>query len=354
VTSAPPRSRLRSTDISSASGAWGAARENETGALHDEEGRTRIGDAAQHTRRDRHAQPVGEQKDAEDGRKEIGVVLAELAEQPDPKDLQSDNHIARQENQDTPHRQAAMGRLRRRHGRGCSGAGARRGGRPQAGNEAERQQRRQHVETGGEPQRAHEPDIADENPAAEQRPQASSQRVEPVEQADALGDRVDGVRYGARQQRQRGPHQRRRQHEAGEAQREDRGRCVDLAGQPGCDPVVEKRLGNQGEKPDPDLGRGETEQRAHGAQPVRDTCAGQRTDAEPREEGPDDQRGGNRVRAGEDPQHPLPDDLAQQRREAGGKKGEREARHHAPVLARHAPPLPVTPRRPSPSARHRR
>jgi hypothetical protein len=294
----------------------------EAAGLGDEEGRPRVAHAPHHPRRKRHARTVRQEEDAEHGRKQIGVELPDLPHQPHPDDFQRNDHVAREKHEHAPQRQPAIGRGVRR-----GGSSRRLRQRPQRGHERQRQEGCEHIECCRDPERTDKADMADDHPSADQSPKPGAKRIEAVEHPDPLGDGFDPRGDGAREERQRRAHQRRRQHEASEAEREDRNRIVHDTRQVRRQPVVQERLGQDGKAGDADFAQGEGDQRPRRRKPVGDPRADQRPEPEPREKGADDERRRNGVRSGEDAEHPLPDDLEKQGGKARGEKGDRKTRH---------------------------
>jgi len=92
-----------------------------------------------------------------------------------------------------------------------------------------------------------------------------------------------------------------------------------------------------GENADPGFCQREADQRARRCDTISDFGANDRTNAKPGQKGAHDKRCRNRVRAGKNAEHPLPDNLAQQRSKARRKKGNGQTRHD-----RKAPPEAVS------------
>ncbi len=145
-------------------------------------------------------------------------------------------------------------------------------------------------------------------------------RVDAVEEADALADALQPAVEVRHEDRQRGAHQHRRHAQQREHRRRHLPRrAVERRAAHG----VDQGQAHDAEQADADLADEEQERRPVGVA-VREEAPDERADAQPEHEQRDDDRDRLDVHAERREQRPLPDDLVDQRREAGDEEQERE------------------------------
>ncbi len=302
-------------------------RERQAGAgeqqqLEIEERHERALEAGGAAAADQAAQAEAEEVEGEHGAEGVGRALHGDVHQPEPRDLERERDEAREPVEQQPRPQRPRGPVG--DGRALRGA---LGPEPHVGTcHGEHRQRGHQVAESAHAHRALHAEKAHQHPRREQRSRRRAEHVQPVEGADHARGARGLPHRGPDQERQRHPHECRRQQEGEEVcERGPGGRLVERGGV-SAQAVVVEPAAEHGESAHGELDEPEGTRRRQPTEPRAQQPSELAADPEPGHERRDDERHRHDADAGVQRQDPLPHHLVDERGGAAQEEGEAEER----------------------------